>query len=250
MSGEKLENIEEKLLLFKLWANVYGLIVKNSWSRPKELDDELQRILLEAQSKSVSKIHFRLFNQFSEFEKEVLIKNGFRYVDTRVEFKTELEKFSFDIDSKLEFKNLNEIEWSKENLISFLSEVVKGDPSFDPDENIEDFIEDWFEDKELTVGNNCIYVGVCDDVPMSLAVTQVNLKTGWSRIAYMGILPGFRKQNHGENLHKFAIMKLKEMGGVVYHGGTSMENKPMLSLFKKNGCLYFRTIEEWEKKLK
>jgi hypothetical protein len=54
----------------------------------------------------------------------------------------------------------------------------------------------------------------------ALTVVQMNPKSGWSRISYMGIAPKFRGQGLGKWVHRFSFRKMKEEGGKLYHGGT------------------------------
>ena len=55
-------------------------------------------------------------------------------------------------------------------------------------------------------------------------------------LEYFSILPEFRKQGFGAQLHYYAMSYLKELGAAVYSGNTSTENSEMIRLFEKSGC--------------
>nr|WP_256521942.1 GNAT family N-acetyltransferase [Halobacillus sp. A5] len=57
------------------------------------------------------------------------------------------------------------------------------------------------------------------------------------RLFYFGVLPEFRRQGRGRELHHLALTKLrKEFGASDYIGATSHNNTPMLRIFEANGC--------------
>jgi len=68
---------------------------------------------------------------------------------------------------------------------------------------------------------------------------------GWSRLTYMGILPEFRGQGYGRQVHRHGLRTLRGMGGLVYHGGTARDNVSMRRLFESSGCSVLRLLEEW-----
>ncbi len=78
-----------------------------------------------------------------------------------------------------------------------------------------------------------------------MTVVQINPKSGWSRISYMGIVPRFRGKNLGKWVHRYSFRVMKAAGGKQYHGGTVATNKRMISLFELHNCNQFCEMEEW-----
>lgn len=115
----------------------------------------------------------------------------------------------------------------------------------DPNEKVEDFIQDWLVHDDLTSGMNCVGIGFLKDEPCALVVAQIHQETGWSRLSYMGILPQFRGKGLGRWVHRHGFRMMKDQNGKVYHGGTHSENLPMRKLFEKHGCQLICEMEEW-----
>ena len=69
---------------------------------------------------------------------------------------------------------------------------------------------------------------------------------GWSRLAYLGILPEFRGHGYGRQVHRHGLRTLRAMGGLTYHGGTARDNISMRRLFESSGCVVLRLLEEWK----
>ncbi len=38
---------------------------------------------------------------------------------------------------------------------------------------------------------------------------------------------------------------MKDQGGILYHGGTLIDNKSMIKLFENHGCTVDRQLQEW-----
>ena len=75
--------------------------------------------------------------------------------------------------------------------------------------------------------------------PVGFILANINPKyepnvTG--HMEYFSILPEFRKQGFGAQLHYYAMSYLKELGADAYDGNTSTENKGMIRLLEKSGC--------------
>jgi hypothetical protein len=122
---------------------------------------------------------------------------------------------------------------------------MEGDPGTDPNADPLLFIQDFLADPVLTSGLHCIHIGFVDDEIAAFTVVQINSKTGWSRISYMGDVPKFRKKNLEVWVHRYSFKIMKSEGGKLYHGGTTSTNIRMIKLFENSGCDKFCEMEEW-----
>jgi len=136
------------------------------------------------------------------------------------------------------------LSWSEKDLVSFVEKVTE-DTDFLKNETAGTFISDWIHHEELSHGPECIHVGFVDDMPVSLCVAQVEKSTGWSRIAYMGLIPTHRGKGLGKWVHRHGFTMMKQKGGSEYVGGTSTDNLPMIQLFNSHGCKSVWQLEEW-----
>lgn len=246
MVDSNLISKEKNLILFKIWSDVYGIIQKVELNELKNLDNELRNILAEGKEKQASKILLRLNNSPMDETVEKLQQNGFEKKSERIEFKTSIEKFNFSNEAEIQFKSASEMGYLREDVAKLVNEISYNDPDFSPSEDCYEFTDDWYHDSILTSGPEYIFIGFDSLVPVSLVVTQVDLSKGWGRLSYIGVLPSFRSKSVGKLTHQFGIMKLKEIGATVYHGGTNILNFPMIKLFNENKCEFFRKQEEWE----
>jgi predicted acetyltransferase len=63
---------------------------------------------------------------------------------------------------------------------------------------------------------------------------------------FCGILPEFRKQDLGRQIHYLGLQKLKEMGALHYRGETFVGNIPMEHIFLANQCSLIPNSNYWE----
>ena len=174
----------------------------------------------------------------------VLTSLGFKHAETRIEYKALIADLPSEETTPLKWKSFGELTWSKKDLTSFVENVTEA-TGFLKNETAESFISDWIHHEELTHGPECIHVGFGDNMPISLCVAQVEKSTGWSRIAYMGLIPHYRRKGLGKWVHRHGFAMMKQQGGSEYVGGTSTENDPMIQLFNSHGCKSVWQLEEW-----
>ena len=149
----------------------------------------------------------------------------------------------------IKWQTARELAWTAQDLALFTKEVVTNALDVDPNEKPEDFIQDWLHHTEFTHGLDCAGIGFINDKPCALVVAQINKETGWSRLSYMGLVPEFRGKGLGKWVHRHGFEMMKAQGGILYHGGTHAENRPMRKLFKSHGCHVFCEMEEWSMKI-
>jgi len=176
---------------------------------------------------------------------------GFSKNNDRIEYRSEISSLPNEYGSPITWEAMSLAgPWTEKNIVNLLKEVGRGDPDFDVEnEDIEAVFKGYLNDKALTNNADCVHVGLCDGKAAALVIAQINPKTGWSRITYMGILPTFRGKGLGKWVHRHGFEMMKAQGGTLYHGGTLVQNKAMINLFLSSGCKEYRSMQEWVCKL-
>jgi ribosomal protein S18 acetylase RimI-like enzyme len=238
-----------KIKLIRLWGGTYGIERQIESPSPSVPDwvALIEEALAQAQGLGAQDILFRLIEApDSPALSAALPLLDFRKKHDRLEFRASLETLPDDRESPITWRPVVSLgEWTLEDAARFVEEVRIGDPDFDPSENTRTWMEDWLNDPVLTSGANCLEVGFVDGQPVALVVSQINPKTGWSRITYMGMIPSYRGRGLGAWVHRHGFAMLKAQGGALYHGGTVATNRAMIRLFELHGCPLYRRMEEW-----
>lgn len=231
-----------------LWADVFGLRIKRTEKAAlaSQWESAFQEALVQAQIFNARQVVFRLIkDKHSEEISRLLPGLGFQKKNERVEYKKPIDELPEDEGSPIIWKSAAELRWSPQEIANTLKLVATGDPDTDPNENPLQFIQDFLADPVLTSGLHCIHIGFIENEDAALTVVQINPKTGWSRISYMGTTPKFRNKNLGQWVHRYSFKQMKIQGGKLYHGGTTTTNKRMIQLFEKHGCNLFCEMQEW-----
>lgn len=231
-----------------LWADVYGLKYKRTEKNPSCLQwtDAIRKALTEAEILKARQVVFRLIkDSYSDEISQLLPQLEFKKKNERLEFKKRIEELPDDTGSPMTWKSAAELGWNPQKIANALKLVAEGDPDTDPNDDPLQFIQDFLADPVLTSGLQCIHIGYFENAVAALTVVQINPKSGWSRISYMGIVPMFRKQNLGKWVHRYSFKVMKAEGGRLYHGGTVATNTRMIRLFEQHNCNRFCEMEEW-----
>ena len=170
---------------------------------------------------------------------------GFYKKQERVEYQKAVSELPSDEGSPLIWKTAEELAWRDEQISEVLGRMSVGDPDHEANDDPLLYIQDFLSDPELSCGFSCIHFGFLEGTLAAMSVVQINSKTGWSRISYMGMLPKFRARGLGVFVHRFGFAQMKREGGRLYHGGTVSTNAPMIRLFEASGCTLLRRMEEW-----
>lgn len=232
-----------------MWADVFALRFSVLDSAGLlVLKAAVSEALSEAQARKAKSIAIRLVKgeAFSQEIAQLLPSLGFAKKLDRAEYKKSVEELPEDSGTPLVWKTAQDLSWQSADIAKVLMLVAKGDPNTSEDDDPLAFIQDFLVDPELTAGPQCIHVGFLNDEIAAFAVVQIKLDTGWSRISYMGTIPGFREQGLGKWIHRFCFRIMKRDGGKLYHGGTVTSNTGMIRLFESSGCEKFREMSEWE----
>ena len=237
-----------KITLEHLWADVFALKMKVlNREAISKLSGVIHEVLKESNCFKARLVMFRLIKGETASEEIVTLlpKLGFKKKSERIEFKKFVDELPSDDGTPFAWKTAEELGWKPQDIANTLKQVAEGDPDTDPSDDPLLFIQDFLADPVLTSGLRCIHIGFKDTEIAALTVIQINPKTGWSRISYMGIMPKFRKQNLGLWVHRYSFKVMKAEGGKLYHGGTTATNYGMIKLFENSGCNKFCEMEEW-----
>ena len=236
------------ITLEHLWADVFALKMKVlKMEGVPRFGPVVREAIKEARNFKARVVMFRHIKGETVFEEisDLLPKLGFKKKSERLEFKKSVDELPNDEGSPIIWKNAEELGWGPQEIAKTLKQVVEGDPDTDPSEDPLLFIQDFLADPVLTSGLHCIHIGFVGDEIAAFTVVQINPKTGWSRISYMGIVPKLRKKNLGVWIHRYSFKVMKSEGGKLYHGGTTSMNIRMIKLFENSGCEKFCEMEEW-----
>lgn len=237
----------------QLWANVYAL----KYNRPEnrldlkgwqDLFDQAKAVAIEFGAHSLES-RIRLEYE-PELFRSLLTNSGFKKKSGRIEYQKDVEGLPGEVGTPFKWKTAQDLNWDTQQIAQFTKKVTEGALDVDPNEKVEDFIQDWLQHDELTSGPSCIAIGFQDDQPCALAVVQINKETGWARISYMGLTPQYRGKDLGKWVHRHGFVMMKNQGGKLYHGGTLTQNFAMRKLFESHGCNVFCEMEEWSCNLK
>ena len=171
---------------------------------------------------------------------DLMFEYGFKLKSRLVHYSLDLKEFEYKPVETLPFvfKSMDTLD--EEFFKNLLFSSTDGDPlmgELSPN-NPDDFLEDT---KDYPTFNPSHWILVyLETQPVGFILANINPNYAPDVVAgcieYFSILPGFRKQGFGAQLHYYAMSYLKELGAVVYHGNTSTKNKGMIRLFKKSGC--------------
>lgn len=206
----------------------------------------LQEAIRQVVQAGGTKLQTRLSSVISELD-TALEETEFHLVGNRIEYRTELDRLPSEEGSPLTWRTLEEVG------LPFAAQMLQrcsiGDPHSAADEDPVEAIHEFLSDTELTTSPDCMQIGYLYDAPVAFICAQVMERNGWSRIAYMGVVPEARGQGLGRWTHRHGFAMLRQQGGKLYHGGTSGDNLPMQHLFLSHGCTEFQRMVEWERRI-
>ncbi len=174
-----------------------------------------------------------------------LLAGGFRHLGERVEFKTPVERLPDDEGMPLTWRDLDAV--GLDAAAAVLGETAIGDPHGEAERsNPRGELVEWLADAVLTDGPECVQVGFEADRPVAFLCAQIWPENGWSRIAYMGVIPDARGRGLGTWVHRRGFRMIRDQGGTTYQGGTATDNAAMIHLFEAHGCEEVERMFEFE----
>lgn len=176
---------------------------------------------------------------------QALQNAGLRQTGERWEFKTPLEELDDDAGTPLQWQPVTDE--TLDGAATLLARCSSGDPDgLEPDEDPRQVIEGYLQEMDLTrTLEDCVHIGMMEGQPVAFVCAQIDPQDGWSRIAYMGLVPSHRGRGLGHWVHRHGLAMLKAQGGVLYHGGTRTNNAPMLACFQRQRCKRWQRLSEW-----
>lgn len=208
----------------------------------------IQQAMSEAKKLAAARVEFRLIDVPSVVDvADNLPALGFTRLFDRVEFRAPLADLPSDeTESPLRWVSLaSDKTWTLEAAADLFQAVSAGDSECDPAEDKAELLRCYLSDSVLTGGLDCVHVGYLAQRPVALVVAQINTRSGWSRISYMGLIPKVRGQHLGRWVHRHGFSMMRAQGGVLYHGGTLAQNARMIRLFLAHGCNEYRRFQVW-----
>lgn len=231
-----------------LWSDVYGIRIfrTETYANPNQWALAISDALNESEIIKAREVMFRLIKDEYSIELSERLPNlGFTKKNERVEFTKQIDLLPDNSGSPMFWKTAEQLKRSEQEIASTLDLVAVGDPGHDPNEDSTSFIQDLLSDTVLTSGLSCIHIGFIEDEVVAFTVVQINPKSGWSRISYMGIVPKFRSLGLGKWVHRYSFSVMKAEGGKLYRGGTDSTNTAMIKLFEFHQCERACHMEEW-----
>lgn len=171
---------------------------------------------------------------------DFLFELGFKLKNRQVHYSLDLKEFEYKPvePSPFVFKSLDTLD---EDLFKeLLYSSAEGDPllkEISPN-NPDGFMEDT---KDYPTFNPSHWIlAYLENKPVGFILANINPayrpNVVGGHMEYFSILPEFRKQGFGAQLHYYAMSYLKKLGAAMYDGNTSTENRGMIRLFEKSGC--------------
>ena len=169
-----------------------------------------------------------------------LFEQGFKLKNRQVHYSLDLKEFEYKPVEPLPFvfKSMDILD---EDLFrDLLYSSAEGDPLLEQlnPNNPDHFLED--SKNYPTFNPSHWQLAYLDNKPVGFILANINPAYRPNMVGghmeYFSILPEFRKQGFGTQLHYYAMSYLKELGAVVYDGNTSSENKGMIRMFEKSAC--------------
>jgi len=174
-----------------------------------------------------------------------LAEAGFRDLGERLEFQAQVADLPLDDDSPLAWRTMGET--GEDAAVTMLARVAEGDPHGEEEhEQPRQALRRTLGAPALTSGPESVCIGYERDRAIAFVCAQVARSDGWSRIAYMGLVPEARGRRLGRWVHRRGFRMLRDQGGKLYHGGTAADNAAMVRLFRSHGCREFARMHQFE----
>ncbi len=191
-----------------------------------------------ADARGVESVHLRCQKEeCDEVVVEALLSHGFVQTEERIRFRMRFEEDFVEGEGGLLWEDLER--GGLDRAIEMMNRVAVGDPGHDPEERAEEFLPGLLADSVLTNGPETVQIGYDGSEPVAFVCAQVNRRTAWGRITYIGLLPERRGEGLGREVHRHGLAMLFAQGCKLYEGGTDVANVPMQRLFLANGCEKF-----------
>ncbi len=175
--------------------------------------------------------------------RQALVNAGFTSTNRRVEHKTPLAQMAREGASDIEWRTMADA--GEDAVLDVLREASVGTPDGVDTNRGSTAIENLLDGPYANVDPRAVQVGYSAAQAVAILFCLADTKSGWSTIAFMGLVPSHRGRGLGTQVHLHGIATLRALGGTTYHDGTSESNGIMRHLFEKQGCVESDRMEEW-----
>ncbi len=184
-------------------------------------------------------------SHITEDYRNALHDAGFTPSNRRVEYKTPLAQMAREGASEIEWRTMAEA--GEGVVLDVLREASIGTPDGVDTSEGSTAIVNLLDGSYGDMDPRSVQIGYVDGKAAAILFCLVDTKTGWSTIAFMGLVPSHRGKGLGTQVHLHGIETLRALGGVLYHDGTSESNDTMRHLFEKQGCVESARMGEWHR---
>jgi ribosomal protein S18 acetylase RimI-like enzyme len=176
--------------------------------------------------------------------RRALQDSGFVLQGRRVEYRTPVSELPDERTSRLTWTTMADV--GEKPVLDLIREASADTPDGMDVEAGVSAIEDVLGGGYDTLDPRAVELGMLDGRAVAVLLTRVDVDTGWAGIQFLGIVPEVRGRGLGTDVHLHGIATMRDLGGTVYHDGTSETNAAMLRLFEKHGCIEHSRMEEWQ----
>ena len=205
-------------------------------------------LVLEARARSdelaIRELSTRVYDsRMTDDYRAALHDAGFTPTNRRIEYKTPLAQMARAGASDITWKTMAEV--GEGAVLDVLREASIGTPDGVDTSVGSTAIENLLDDPYASLDPRAVQIGYLGEKPVAILFCLVDTESGWSTIAFMGLVPSHRGRGLGTQVHLHGIETLRDLGGVTYHDGTSESDEAMQRLFAKQGCIESARMEEW-----
>lgn len=165
-----------------------------------------------------------------------LEKSGFEIYKKKLFFEKNLENYFRPYDNLFEFKTLTEV--AEKAFIEMMVNASVGDPFEDMSSNPEKEFQELVDYAGEKFNSDWWKIVYLNNMPIGVILPQIFAHTSdEGTLFYLGIIPEFRGKGFGKIIHSIGLDFLRSKNILKYKGSTDIENKSMISIFRKNDCL-------------
>jgi GNAT superfamily N-acetyltransferase len=205
-------------------------------------------LLLEARSRAdelgIRNLRARVVDsRMTDDHRDALQDAGFAVTNRRVEYRTPLSQMGHEGAPSLTWKTMADT--GEGVVLDVLREASIGTPDGVDTSRGSAAIDNQLDGPYADMDPRAVQIGYSGAEAVAILFCLVDTESGWSTIAFMGLVPSHRGRGLGTEVHLHGIETLRALGGVTYHDGTSESNDTMRHLFEKQGCIESARMGEW-----
>jgi oligoendopeptidase F len=182
-------------------------------------------------------------SRMTEDYRDALHDAGFALTNRRVEYRTPLSQMGHEGVSSLAWKTMADT--GEGPVLEMLREASIGTPDGVDTSIGSTAIENLLDGSYASMDPRAVQIGYSGERAVAVLFCLVDTESGWSTIAFMGLVPSHRGRGLGTQVHLHGIETLRALGGITYHDGTGESNETMQRLFAKQGCIESDRMGEW-----